>query len=350
MFVKNCWYVAALAAELGRTLLARTIAGDPVVMYRTEAGLAVAMLDRCPHRLAPLSLGKLVGDSLECGYHGVSFAPDGRCVRLPGEERIPPQFCSKTFPLEERWGFVWIWLGDPALRDDSMLPQDFRFQDEPGWCPMSDHIHVSAHYELLVDNLLDLSHEAFLHMNTIGNTAVAETPARTTLDGDRVEVLREMPDCTPPKLFVKAAGFDSNIDRYQRLSYKSPCYVIIEVRATPTGRPDDPTRLIWWVLNALTPETESTTNYFWGLPRQFRQDDTALTDMLRAGITRTFEEDRQMLEAQQRVVVQVPLDSRTVYTRADQAPGRARSMVAAMLAREARAAAQATEKRSDEAA
>jgi vanillate O-demethylase monooxygenase subunit len=339
MFVKNCWYVAALSGEVGRTPLARTIAGEALVFYRTEAGSPVAMLDRCPHRLVPLSLGTVVGDALQCGYHGIEFGPDGRCVRLPGEDRIAPHFCAQTFPLEERWGFVWIWLGDPDRRDLSMLPDEFRFQTEPGWCPLSDHLRVEANYELLVDNLLDLSHEAFLHTNTIGNAAVAETPARTILEGDRVEVLRQMVDCAPPKLFVRAAGFTGNIDRLQRISYRAPCFVIIEVKATPTGRPDDPTRLVWWVLNALTPETGRSTHYFWGLPRQFRQDSSELTEMLRAGITRTFEEDRQMLEAQQRILDGVSLDTRTVYTRADQAPSRARAQVAALIARESGTAA-----------
>lgn len=342
MFVKDCWYVAALSREVGRSLFARTIAGEQIILYRTEAGQPVAMLDRCPHRLVPLSAGKLVGDAVQCGYHGITFDCTGQCVRIPGEHQISPKFRSTVFPCVERWGFVWVWLGDANLADESKLPQDFHWGTEPGWTPLSDYLRVEGNYQLLVDNLLDLSHEAFLHMGTIGNAAVAETPAETTIRGDFVQVARFMKDCAPPKLFVRAAGFTTNIDRTQRIVYTPPCYVVIEVRAVPTGTNGEERKLAWWVLNALTPETERTAHYFWGLPRDFAHDDTELTEMLRAGIFRTFEEDRVMLEAQQRVLDRVSLDSRTVYTKADQAPGRARSIVSALIAKEERARAAAS--------
>jgi len=232
-----------------------------------------------------------------------------------------------------------VWLGEQSRADEALLPQAFRWQAEPGWCPMQDYIHLNAHYQLLVDNLLDLSHEAFLHKNTIGNAAVAETPATTRIKGDLVEVVRTMPNCPPPKLFVRAAGFTTNIDRYQGFHFIPPCFVIIEVRAVATGTDDRKNGLAWWVLNALTPETGRSTHYFWGLPRAFKQNDAEMTELLRGAITRTFEEDRDMLEAQQRVLERVPLEARTVYTASDQAPGRARSIVAGMLAREAAARA-----------
>jgi vanillate O-demethylase monooxygenase subunit len=341
MFAKDCWYVAARPEELGEGLLKRTIAGEDLVMYRAASGAPVAFLDRCPHRLAPLSLGRRVGDDLECGYHGVRFAPGGQCVRIPGEDAVPGHFRARGFPLLEKWGFLWVWLGDAARADPALLPGDFHWQGEPGWCPLSGYVQVRAHYQLLVDNLLDLSHEAFLHMNTIGNTAVAETPARTTLQGDTVEVLREMPGCTPPRLFSRAAGFAGPIDRYQRILFAPPCFVIIEVKACLAGTGDYENGLVWWVLNALTPETEGSTHYFWGLPRHFKQDDAELTGMLAEGIARTFNEDKDMLEAQQRILEKVPLETRTVYIRADQAPSRARSIVAAQIERERMAAAHA---------
>ena len=333
-FAKNCWYVAARSSELGRALLKRTIAGDNLVMYRTEAGRAIALLDMCPHRLAPLSLGQLVGDAVQCGYHGITFDCEGRCIRIPGEEKIAGHFRATTFALAEHWGFVWAWLGDPAKADEALLPQQFHWQEEPGWCPMDDYLHLKANYQLVVDNLLDLSHEAFLHINTIGNAAVAETPAKTTIAGDKVEVERFMTNCAPPKLFVRAADFTTNIDRHQRIAFVAPCFVIIEVSAVATGTNDRKNGLVWWVLNALTPETENTTHYFWGLPRHFKQDDKEMTELLRTAITKTFEEDRVMLEAQQLNVHRVPLEQRTLYTQSDQAPSRARSMVANMIARE----------------
>lgn len=333
-FPKDCWYVAARSTEVGRALLKRTIACENLVFYRTEGGRAVALLDMCPHRLAPLSLGKLVGDAVECGYHGIVFDCEGRCIRIPGEDGVAGRFRVKRFPLAEKWGFVWVWLGDAEKADDALLPQYFRWQDEPGWCPMEDYIHLKADYRLVIDNLLDLSHEAFLHTNTIGNAAVADTPAVTTISGDSVEVKRFMENCAPPKLFVRAAGFTTNIDRHQRIVFVPPCFVIIEVRAVATGTDDLEHGLIWWVLNALTPETAGSTHYFWGLPRKFKQDDKEITELLRSGVTRTFEEDRIMLEAQQQNIERVPLEQRTLYARSDQAPARARSIIAALLERE----------------
>ncbi len=329
MFAKQSWYIAAAAHELGRALLKRTIAEEPLILYRTEAGAPVAMLDLCPHRHAPLSLGRLVGDSVECGYHGITFDCSGKCIRIPGEGRILERFAATTFAAMERWGFIWVWLGEKDKADEAALPAPFKWQTEPGWCPLDGYVHVRGHYQLLVDNLLDLSHEAFAHRDTIGNEAVAETPCTTTVKGRTIEVFRFMKNCRPPKLFVKAAGFDSNIDRHQKITFYPPCFVVIEVWAAPTGTEDR--RLIWWVLNALTPETQCSTHYFWGLPRGFRQDDAQLTELLRAGIYRTFDEDKAIIEQQQLMLDRMPLEKRSVFTSADQAPTRARQIVAAML-------------------
>jgi phenylpropionate dioxygenase-like ring-hydroxylating dioxygenase large terminal subunit len=334
-FVLDCWYAAALSGEVEHALLKRTIAAEQLVMYRTAAGKVVALRDRCPHRLAPLSKGQLVGDSVQCGYHGITFDCEGRCVRVPGEETIPDHFRATTYRTAERWGFVWVWLGEQSKADEALLPHDFRWNAEPGWCPLSDYIHVDAHYQLVIDNLLDLSHEAFLHKNTIGNAAVADTPAKTRIKGDVVEVLRMMTDCPPPKLFVRAAGFTTNIDRYQGIRFVPPSFVIIEVRAVATGTDDRENGLAWWVLNALTPETERSTHYFWGLPRSFKLDDAEMTELLRKGVSQTFAEDKDMLEGQQKILDRVALETRTVYTASDQAPARARSIVTGMLTREA---------------
>jgi len=329
MFLRNQWYVAAWSREIGRSLLARRIADEPVVFYRTEDGRAVAFEDRCPHRLAPLSLGQIVGDRLRCGYHGVAFAPDGACVDAPGNP-VPKGARVRTYPLIEKWGWAWIWLGKPELADEALLP-DFHWQAEPGWAPIGGTLHFKAHYQLLVDNLLDLSHEAFLHVNTIGNNAVAEAPVHASSEGEHVRVTRLMADCPPPPLFVRARGFATNIDRLQDILFSPPCYVSITVQATPAGTNDVSQALRWQVLNALTPETERTTHYFWGLPRQFLVEDRAVDGMLEEAVVRTFNEDRAMLEAQQQVLEERSLDSRTLLTLADAGPGRARSVIARLL-------------------
>src|SRR5665213_1953561 len=312
MFLKNQWYVAGWSNEIGGTPLARRIAGEPVVLYRTQGGQSVAFEDRCPHRLAPLSLGRVVGDDLRCGYHGAQFGPDGRCTYLPGNP-LPKDGRVRRYPLIEKWGWAWIWLGDSARADVALLP-DFHWQSEPGWAPIGGTLNFKAHYQLLLDNLLDLSHEAFLHINTIGNAVVAEVPAHATSEGNHVRVTRMMPNCPPPPLFVKARGFTTNIDRLQDILFTPPCYITITVRATPTGTNDLAQMLQWQVLNALTPETEHSTHYFWGLPRQFLQDDREVDKMLDTAIVRTFNEDRAMLEAQQQVLEVCSLEERSLLT------------------------------------
>ena len=337
MFLRNQWYVAAWSHEVGRAPLGRRIAGEPIVLYRTTGGLAVAFEDRCPHRLAPLSLGTVVGDALRCGYHGASFGPDGVCTHVPGNP-LPKGAQVRAYPLVEKWGWAWLWPGDPARADEALLP-DFHWQSEPGWAPIGGTLNFKAHYQLLIDNLLDLSHEAFLHINTIGNAAVAEVPAHATSEGNHVRVTRRMADCPPPPLFVKARGFTTNIDRLQEILFTPPCYITITVRATPAGTNDLGQALQWQVLNALTPETESSTHYFWGLPRQFLQDDREVDRMLDTAIVKTFNEDRAMLEAQQLVLAERALDTRTLATHADAGPSRARSIIARLMRDEGAGAA-----------
>jgi phenylpropionate dioxygenase-like ring-hydroxylating dioxygenase large terminal subunit len=327
MFLRNQWYIAGWSNEIGRKPLARRIAGEPVVLWRTEAGKAVAFEDRCPHRLAPLSLGQIIGDTLQCGYHGARFDASGACVHVPGQDDAPKGSGVRAYRLEEKWGWVWLWLGEARRADTALIP-DFHWQSEPGWAPIGGTLNFKAHYQLLVDNLLDLSHEAFLHQATIGNRAVADVPAEMTSEGDHVRVTRLMRDVPAPPLFVRARGFKTNIDRLQDITFTPPCYITINVRATPAGSNDLSQALEWRVLNALVPETERTTHYFWGLPRRFSQDDREMDTMLEGAIVKTFREDQAMLEAQQQVLEERSLDTRTLATKVDAGPSRARSIIA----------------------
>jgi phenylpropionate dioxygenase-like ring-hydroxylating dioxygenase large terminal subunit len=339
MFLSHQWYIAAASQEIGRAPFARRIAGEPIVFWRTEDGRVVAFEDRCPHRLAPLSRGKLVGDALQCGYHGITFDASGTCIRVPGQDAIPAGARVKTYRLEERWGWIWLWLGEAEAADVDLIPA-FHWMAEPGWTPIGGMLHVKAHYQLLVDNLLDLSHETFLHAATIGNNAVAEVAAKTEASGNEVRVTRMIHDCAPPPLFVKARGFTTNIDRLQDIRFHPPCYIDIDVRATPVGTNDPAAALHWHVLNALTPETESSTFYFWGLPRHFAPDDREMDTMLERAIIKTFKEDQEMLEAQQQILEERSLEERTILANCDAGASRARSIVARLARAEQVAPAQ----------
>lgn len=301
MFIRNAWYVAAQPHEVGRSLLQRWICGEPVVMYRTEAGRAVALADRCPHRKFALSKGNLIGDNVQCGYHGFTFDCTGACTHIPGQSRVPPRLNAQAYPLVEKHGWLWIWMGEAEAADESRI-LDFHWNTEAGWDPVMGYHHYKAHYQLLVDNLLDLTHETFVHAGTIGESAVANTPLDVADEGDAVRVERFMVDCGAPPLFRIMRGFKGNIDRSQKIRFEPPSFVKIDVSAVDTGTNDHENGLHWWVLNAITPETESSTHYFWSVARNFAVGDAETSEVLHKEVIRTFDEDREVLETQQTLI------------------------------------------------
>ena len=174
MYMRNCWYAAAWSRDIepGKPF-ARTICEEPVVIFKTETGRLVALEDRCVHRRAPLSLGRIKGEFIECGYHGLQYDCSGMCVRIPGQQDIPERASVRAYPLADKWRWLWIWMGDPEKADESLIP-DVHWNDSPGWVSPGETLHMNGHYQLLIDNLLDLSHLTFLHESTIGTSKVAE--------------------------------------------------------------------------------------------------------------------------------------------------------------------------------
>src|SRR5215469_4937089 len=170
-FLRNCWYVAAWASEVGREPFARVFLDRPVMLYRTTDGEAVALEDRCCHRNLPLSMGKIEGDDIRCGYHGLKFDRTGACVEIPGQSQIPPDARVARYPLTERWGLLWIWMGDASVANEALLPK-WHYLAEPGWSVIKGNdakpIPMKCNWELNNDNLLDLSHVTFVHPSTLG--------------------------------------------------------------------------------------------------------------------------------------------------------------------------------------
>jgi phenylpropionate dioxygenase-like ring-hydroxylating dioxygenase large terminal subunit len=273
------WYVAAAADELGTDPLARTVCGEPLVLYRTTAGVAVSMVDRCPHRGYPLSAGSLCGDEIQCGYHGLRFTPQGDCTWAPGQDRIPSRARVTTRPLIELGAWLWVWMGDPSAPDPSRLPSTPWFEDER-WSHVHGMEHLDARYGLLVDNLLDLSHETFLHGDHIGTPEVAETPITTSVDEQRavVRVSRRMESVECPNFYTGSTGLRSPIDRWQDIEYHPPGFYLLHVRVAPAGSStdgdhDDPAAAHLKVLYAITPIDDHHTMDFWAVCRDFALDD-----------------------------------------------------------------------------
>lgn len=316
MFLRNAWYVAASDHEVtadrpfGRVLL-----NEPVVFFRDAAGNVVALADRCCHRHYPLSGGRIVAAGLECGYHGLTFDSTGRCVRVPAQATVPDGACVRSYPVVERHKWIWIWMGDPALADPATIC-DFRWIDHPAWGAKGALFHVKANYELIIENLLDLTHLAFVHRTTIGNAATAEqADVRVQRSDDGVTVSRWMIDTPPPPTYVKAGGFTGKVDRWQYIHFTPPGFVRLDVGACETraGARDLKTgpfvaegRMPGGIemrnLNAVTPETEKTCHYFWAQAHNFHVDQPEVTEMVFQQVKTAFEEDWAIFEAQQRMI------------------------------------------------
>jgi phenylpropionate dioxygenase-like ring-hydroxylating dioxygenase large terminal subunit len=310
----NCWYAAAYDVELERELMARTIAGRKLVLYRREEGGPVALDDACWHRLLPLSEGRLEGDDVMCGYHGLVYNPEGRCVFMPSQKTINPAARVRSYPVLERHRFVWVWPGDPALADPALVP-DLHWNDDPAWAGDGQLIHVECNYKLIVDNLMDLTHETFVHGSSIGQRSITEVPFEVTHGPDSATVSRWMIDTEPPpfwrmQLEWKRGEPTERVDRWQIVHFQAPSTVAIDVGVAPTGtgapEGDRSEGVNGYVLNTMTPETEGSCHYFWAFVRNYRLDDQRITTLIREGVAGVFGEDEAVLTAQQRSIDEHP--------------------------------------------
>ncbi len=305
MFIRNNWYVGAWSSELeGGSIVARTICGEPIAFYR--AGDTVAALeDRCCHRGLPLACGKVDGEILRCGYHGLEFDTSGACVRVPGQTRIPPGARVRSYPVVEQDGLVWVWPGDPE-RIDGAVPPSFHWHVTPGWAWRPEYKLVHANFVMLSDNLLDLTHVGFVHGSTLGGDTTDHAAARldVTRSENRVRVARVMRDTIPGPFHVRAGGFTGRVDRYQLIDF-TPGLVIIDSGMTEVGRlgadcsvAPGTFNLNKVGFNGLTPETEHTTHYFWSMTHTAGAGDPAAEDAFFADIKHTFDEDFEILDRQ----------------------------------------------------
>ena len=295
MFLQNHWYVAALSSELVEQPISRRILGDDVAMFRNASGAAVAFADRCPHRGYPLSLGTVVGDRLICGYHGFTFDCEGVCVSIPGQERVPGRADVRTYCLVERGPWVWIWMGR-AAPDVAALPDTPWLTDREHWSMVSGMATIDAPFHLLVDNLLDLSHETYLHNGSIGTPEVAATPFEVEVqdDGRVVRVYRHMNAVECPSFYSRTTGLEGKVDRWQDIEYTPPSFYLLHARIAPVGEPplpsgDDDHAFHMKILYGLTPSTETSVHDFWALARDFRVDDADVDEFLatmQAGVVR----------------------------------------------------------------
>lgn len=303
-FLLNAWNVGAFSTEVTATQpLARTLLDLPVVMYREADGNPVVLDDRCAHRFAPLSRGKIVNGALECPYHGLRFGSSGQCVHNPhGDGRVPSGAHVRRYPSIERYGAVWFWPGDPSKADPALLPA-FPFVERDHNITHDGYLLTRANYQLSADNLLDLSHFQFLHPDTLGSDAMAAGEVQSGGVGDTVWIRRTTSDEVLPPFVAQGFGIPegTRVDRWMDVRWSPPGLLSIVVGVTPAGMPRE-AGLISPSAHWLTPETATTTHYFFsfGLPNDMGDAGRALVRYAVDGLMKPFEhEDLPMLEAQQ---------------------------------------------------
>jgi len=321
-------------------LMRRILLDEPVVLYRKADGKPVALADRCAHRHAPLSMGRVKGDNIECRYHGLAFAPDGRCARIPMQETIPPAACVRSYPVVEKFHWIWIWMGDPARADPALI-EDFHWMDDPAWRFKGERLHVAGNYMLVVENLCDLSHLPFLHATSLADTAIPpnDIPVKTERRGNSIRVERWILDTPTPPYFRLLAKFkkEDRVDRWMHLEFSPPAMVRLDIGAakTGTGARDGDRRqgITTRNLNAITPETARTAHYFWAQAQDFGLDDPTIADIDFQLVHDAFQEDLAIIRGQQENIDIAP-DAPRLNIATDTGGMQARRIVETLIARE----------------
>lgn len=344
MFIRNCWYVAGWDEELANGgFVAITITDDPILIYRTESGKLVAMEDRCCHRFAPLSKGRMEdGCNIRCLYHGLKFAPSGECIEIPGQDKIPATARVRTYPVIALHSWIWVWMGDADRADKALIPPAVGY-DDPRYVLRHGNIDYKANYQLINDNLTDFSHLSYVHANSFGATDhwAATRPGVKVIDrGIRVTRwigadVQALADDAPTKTRLpKGTGPTAMFSSYD---YLVPGVLLMySAIHRPEDMPED--RISWptadpisanFTSQAVTPMTENETRYFFSWGPRAVDGGAEIADGMMKVAQMAFGEDRDIIEAQQRIIDMKP--GREVLTSADVGPVQMRAVIRKML-------------------
>lgn len=342
--LRRAWYVAGFADELALgQLLARTLLDEPLVFFRGPDGRVRALLDRCAHRFAPLSAGTLCdgGAAVQCPYHGLRFDGSGACVHNPhGDGAIPPRAAVRAWTVVERDRLLWLWAGDPADADASLIPDFSAVTAAPPDATIRGHMPTACDYRLLADNILDLTHADFLHAGSLGSGAITRAQAQVTDLGERSLRITWLSagDRAP-------AAFDAHLrepgqptDQWTEVTWTAPGAMLLRVGATLQGEAREH-GVDTANLHLATPETSGRTHYWYWSTRNFAIDPHA-NAAIRPVIEFAFaQQDKPMLEAQQRRIGAADFWSlKPALLRSDAGAARARRKLDALIAAEAGAA------------
>jgi vanillate O-demethylase monooxygenase subunit len=349
-YLRNTWYVAAWSHEIGEGLFSRTILGESVVFFRNTEGKVIAARNLCPHRFAPLDRGRLIEGTLECAYHGLRYNAQGKCVFNPdGDGRVPAGTRLTIFPVVERWKAAWIWMGDPSKADAALIP-DYPFLDTPEWHPVRGLLKVRANYRYVIDNLLDIAHVRMVHPTSIYCEMLSKGKTEITREPNgAIWATRLGVNGAPPPLFAvmwRAAGLgelSEHMDHWADARWDAPSLILNHVGITMHGQPRE-AGLEAKNTHFITPETGTTTHYFWTNCRAFARDDVNLDAAILSGTEQLFvHEDEVMLNAVQEAMGDREFWSmKPALLQADVGPVAARRALDKLIADEQREASAAT--------
>ncbi|WEF32576.1 aromatic ring-hydroxylating dioxygenase subunit alpha [Pseudoduganella chitinolytica] len=296
MYIQDAWYAAALSGEIKREPFARSILNEKVVMYRTSTEQVVALEDRCAHRQVPLSRGRLVGDELQCWYHGLRYDCSGACVSIPSQSTIPINARVRSFPVVEKHGFIWLWPGDPAKADEASIP-DHWVCAAPELAGKMSYCTIDCNYLFGIDNILDISHAAFVHQKTLGSLDIVETPPEILIGENEVRVRRYMRREKTPPLYTRILQMEY-IDRSQEVLYWPIGNTRVETRAHACGDADGKVYHVY-TTTIFTPATDTTSHVFVGMHRDFDVDNHMFTEFTAKEVYSTVMEDKDVAESLQ---------------------------------------------------
>jgi nitrite reductase/ring-hydroxylating ferredoxin subunit len=336
-FPLNEWYVASMSRELTDTPLGRTILNHPIVLFRTGEGQVAALEDRCCHRSLPLSCGGMVEQNgVRCGYHGMLFSPTGACLEIPGQELIPSKAKVKAYTVKEKDQIIWIWMPKEEGAPPTHEPPHYPHHDDPRYKYGCGVFHYEAPYQLIHDNLLDLSHVGYVHRQTIGGNARVHMSAVTNVSSDdrSVRVVRHMPGSAPPPTYLAAYPFGDTCDRWQQIEF-NVSYLAIWTGAVEPGKGslDDPNRGGFHMrgFHGVTPETDTTAHYFWSIASNKHPDMPENIDTVVEQTKFTFGEDKVVIEAQYRNMKQFNGQADWIHIHVDAGQNRARRIIAKLM-------------------
>lgn len=335
MFLRNGWYCAGWSSELGPAPVGRRMLGEPVMLFRAENGEPVALEGRCPHRFAPLHLGSVADDRVSCPYHGLVFDRGGACVHNPHGD-IPKEATLKTYPVAERDGVVWVWMGDPAKADPALII-DSGFLVDPGYAVVLGYLNVAAHYQLVIDNLLDLTHPAILHKGGLSSEEYTgeNMQHRFRQEGTTIHSDYTFANVNASPGLAPLWG-DRRADVRAFMTLYAPTNLILDFRMNEVNGPMDE-GVFLPTLHLLVPENEERTHYFYAMGRNVAVDNEELSAITAKMARHAFEmEDEPMIRGCQEMMGTTDLFAlKPVLLKTDVAAVRARILLDRLIAQEA---------------